>query len=496
MKNTADLQKENDLLREQLAQEKSVNAALKEKIEQLLNQRFKPSSEKISPDQLGLFNEAEELVSEEESENSKTTTVKSHERKARPRVSIPEHYPREEIVHDISETEKVCPKDGTDLKVIGSEVHEQLDIIPAKIKVIRHVRLKYACPCCDQHIITAQKPKQPIEKSIASPGLLAFVATQKYADALPLYRQSDMFKRIGITLDRTNLAHWMIKCGGVVQPLINLLTEHIQQQSLIHMDETTLQVLDELGKPAQSKSYVWLMATFGAQPACVYHYRDNRSQAVPLELLSNTSKTLMVDGYEGYQKACDTHSIKRLGCMAHARRKFVEAQKLQKKTGKADQAIAFIQKLYAIERQIKDQPPGERYRIRQQKSVPIIEKLKAWKDKSLATVMRESALGKALTYLHNQWDRLVGYVEDGHYPIDNNAAERAIRPFTIGRKNWLFSKSQAGAKASANLYSVIETAKANHLNIYDYLTLIFKELPNAQSVEDVEKLLPWNVQLI
>ncbi len=213
---------------------------------------------------------------------------------------------------------------------------------------------------------------------------------------------------------------------------------------------------------------------------------------MPLELLNNA----MVDGYEGYQKACDTYSIKRLGCMAHARRKFVEAQKLQKKTGKADQAIAFIQKLYAIERQIKDQPPDERYEIRQQKSVPIIEKLKAWKDKSLATVMCESALGKALTYLHNQRDRLVGYLELGHYPIDNNAAERAIRPFTIGRKNWLFCKSQTGAKASANLYSVIETAKANHLNFYDYLTLIFKELPNAQSVEDVENLFPWNVQLI
>ncbi len=215
-----------------------------------------------------------------------------------------------------------------------------------------------------------------------------------------------------------------------------------------------------------------------------------------LELLSNTSKTLMVDGYEGYQKACDTYSIKRMGCMVHARRKFVEAQKLQKKTGKANQAIVFIQKLYAIEQQIKDQPPDERYRIRQQKAVPIIEKLKAWKDKSLATVMRESALGKVLTYLHNQWDRLVGYVEDGHYPIDNNAAERAIRPFTIGRKNWLFSKSQAGAKSSANLYSVIEAVKANHLNVYDYLTLIFRELSNAQNVEDVEKLLPWNVKLV
>ncbi len=507
MKNTADLQKEINFLREQLAleqeklaQEKSVNAALKEKIEQLLNQWFKPSSEKISPDQLGLFNEAEALVTEEpdalKTDSADTTTVKTHERKTRPSVSIPEHYPREEIVHDIFEADKTCPKDGTDLKVIGQEVHEQLDIIPAKIKVIRHVRLKYGCPCCEQHIITAQKPKQPIEKSIASAGLLAFVATQKYADALPLYRQSDMFKRIGIALDRTNLANWMIKCNELVQPLINLLTEHLQNQPVLHMDETTIQVLDEPGKPAQSKSYVWLMATFGAQSACVYHYRDNRSQAVPLELLNKTVKAIMVDGYEACQNACDTYQLKRLGCWAHARRKFVEAQKLQKKTGKADQAIAFIQKLYAIERQIKDQPPDERYQIRQQKAVPIIEKLKAWKDKSLATVMRESALGKALTYLHNQWDRLVGYVEDGHYPIDNNAAERAIRPFTIGRKNWLFSKSQAGAKASANLYSIIETAKANHLNIYDYLTLIFKELPNAQNFEDVEKLLPWNVKLV
>ncbi|GAB2190489.1 hypothetical protein MAH1_20970 [Sessilibacter sp. MAH1] len=178
MENTADLQKEINFLREQLVQEKAVVASLKEKIQLLLSRQFKPSSEKISSDQLGLFNEAEELVSEEESENSKTTTVKSHERKTRPRVSIPEHYPREEIVHDISETEKVCPKDGTELKVIGSDDHEQLDVVPAQIKVIRHVRLKYACPCCNQHMVTATKPKQPIEKSIASPGLLAFVATQ------------------------------------------------------------------------------------------------------------------------------------------------------------------------------------------------------------------------------------------------------------------------------------------------------------------------------
>ena len=496
MKNVADLQKENTLLRDQLAHQKSINATLVEKIQLLLNRQFKPSSEKISPDQLGLFNEAEELVVEESNATQpEVTTVKSHERKSRPRVSIPDYYPREDIVYDISNAEKVCPHDGSELKVIGSEDHEQLDIIPAKIKVIRHVRLKYACPCCEQHVITASKPKQPIEKSIASPSLLAFVATQKYADALPLYRQTEMFKRIGIALDRTNLANWMVRCGELVQPLINLLNEHIQSQSVVHLDETTLQVLDEPGKPAQSKSYLWLAAAFGEQSACVYHYRDNRSQTVPLELLEQSVKAIMVDGYEGYQKACDTYQIKRLGCWAHARRKFVDAQKLQKKTGKADQAINFIQKLYAIEKRTKDQPPNERYRVRQQEAVPIIEKFRDWKDKSLATVLPATALGKALTYLNNQWDRLAGYLENGNYPIDNNPAERAIRPFTIGRKNWLFSKSQAGAKASANLYSLIETAKANDLNVYEYLSYIFQELPNAQSVEDIEALLPWNVTL-
>lgn len=216
MDTVATLHKEIETLREklsdkdsQLARRDSLVAALKQEIQKLLQHRFGSSSEKVSVDQLGLFNEAEELVIEEQAEGSaETTTVQSHERKSRPRVSIPDELPREEIIHDLPESEKVCPKDGTELEVIGSDDHEQLDIIPAQIKVIRHRRLKYACPCCEQHIMTASKPKQPIEKSIASPGLLAYIAVQKYADALPLYRQSEMFKRIGITLDRTNLANW------------------------------------------------------------------------------------------------------------------------------------------------------------------------------------------------------------------------------------------------------------------------------------------------
>ena len=361
--------------------------------------------------------------------------------------------------------------------------------------MIRHKRLKYACPCCDQHIVTADKPRQPIEKSIASPGLLAFIATQKYCDALPLYRQSEMFKRIGVEPDRSNLANWMMKCGELIQPLINLLQDQLSARSLVHMDETTLQVLNEPGKAAQSKSCLWLMASFATEPITLYRYQPSRSQAIPKPLLSEATQALMVDGYQGYQLACDQYDIQRLGCRAHARRKFVEAQKLQPKgkSGKPDQALAFIQKLYHIEKRIKGDPPDKRKEVRQQQAQPVIDKIQTWLHKSLPHVPPKTALGKALQYLHNQWGCLVGYLDDGTYPIDNNLAENAIRPFVAGRKNWLFANSQAGAKASANLYSLMQTAKANQLNPYEYLKQVFKELPNAQTVDDIEKLLPWNL---
>ena len=203
--------------------------------------------------------------------------------------------------------------------------------------------------------------------------------------------------------------------------------------------------------------------------------------------------TLMTDGYQGYQPACDHYQIKRLGCWTHARRYFINAKKLQPKgkTGKADQALSWIQKLYLIEKQTKDDPPDQRYTIRQQQAKPIIDKMERWLHKSLPHVPPKTVLGKALQYLHNQWKPLIAYLEDGTYPIDNNQAENAIRPFAVGRKNWLFANSQAGAKASANLYSLIQTAKANGLNPYEYLKQVFTALPNANRVEDIEALLPW-----
>ncbi len=489
------LKQEVEALREKLAQERSHNAALQEQIRLHLQRRFSASSEKVSVDQLGLFNEAEALVAEDEAPTADTDiTVKAHQRTRKPRISIPKDYPREEIIYDLPDDEKICPHDGHELKMIGSDDHEQLDIVPAQVKVLCHKRLKYACPCCDQHIVTAKKPKQAIEKSIASAGLLAYIATQKYCDALPLYRQSEIFKRAGIELDRTNLANWMVRMGALVQPLILVLTEHLQRQTLLHLDETTLQVLDEPGKPAQSKSYLWLMASFDKHPAMIFHYAPTRSQSVPETLLSASTHAIMVDGYKGYQSACNAYDITRLGCWAHARRKFIEAQKLQPKgkTGRADQGIAYIRKLYLIEKKLKARPPDERFNIRQQEAKPIIKQLEKWMNKSLLTVTPTSAIGNALSYLKNQWPRLIGYLEDGQYPIDNNAAERAIRPFTIGRKNWMFAKSQAGAVASANLYTLIETAKANGVSPYEYLRYVFAEMPNLPGDESLDKLLPWN----
>jgi transposase len=242
---------------------------------------------------------------------------------------------------------------------------------------------------------------------------------------------------------------------------------------------------------------MWVLrSTLPTASAVLFRYEPSRSGDVAKELLGDFTGALMADGYEGYNAVCIKNGITRLGCWAHARRKFIEAQKAQPKgkTGKADQALAYIQQLYRIEQSLNDKIAGEKYRVRQDQSQLILDKLKAWLDKSLSQVPPKTALGKALYYLDSQWLRLINYIQQGDYPIDNNAAENAIRPFVIGRKNWLFSASQQGATASANLYSLIETAKANGLESYTYLKTIFTELPNAKTVEQIESLLPWNMK--
>ena len=470
---------------------------LQEQLNLALARRYAASSEKISPDQYRLFDEAE-TDTEAEPEDDEVI-VPAHTRKKRGRKKLPETLPRLDVVHELSGGDLVCPHDGATLAEIGEVTSEQLDIIPARIQVIRHIRKQYACKC-GQCIKTADLPKQPIPKSMASPGLLAHITVSKYQDALPLYRQETILRRIGVDIPRATLANWMIRSGTLIQPLINLMRDQMLEYDIIQMDETPVQVLKEPDKRAQSKSYIWLQRGGPpAKPVVLYDYDPGRSAQVPKRLLEGFKGYLQTDGYDGYNAVVAANGLIHVGCMAHARRRFSDAVKAQgrsKKRGKAHRGLTLIRNLYRIERQARKLTAQERYARRQKRSKPIMADIRKWLDDVLPQIAPSSATGGALSYLNNEWEHLIRYLDDGRLEIDNNGAENAIRPFVLGRKNWLFSASVKGVKASANLYSLIETAKANGLEPYAYLRQVFTELPKADTVEAIEALLPGNIDQI
>ena len=472
---------------------------LQEQLNLALAKRYAASSEKISSDQIYLFDEAE---AESEDAGAQATpdnhiTVGPYTRKKRGRKPLPDTLPRVEVIHELSAAERHCPHDGAVLEEIGEEVSEQLDIVPAKIQVLRHIRKKYACGCggC---IKTAPLPAQPIPKSLASPGLLAHVTVSKYQDALPLYRQEQILQRIGVGIPRATLSNWMIRAGELIQPLINLLRDQLLSYDIVQMDETTVQVLKEVGKAAQSKSYLWVQR--GGPPdgrMILFDYDPSRRQEVAKRLLEGFAGYLQTDGYEGYNAVVASGGLTHMGCWAHARRKFDEALKAQgknKRAGRAWRGLSLIRKLYRIEREAKAMTPTARHTYRTQHAQAVLDDIRSWLDEALPQVPPTTATGKALYYLNEQWPKLIRYLEDGRLEIDNNRVENAIRPFVVGRKNWLFSDSVKGVKASANLYSLIETAKANGLEPYAFLRYVFTELPKADTVKTIEALLPGNLE--
>ncbi len=471
---------------------------LEEEKRRLLSRQYGPSSEKAPSAQMRLFNEPEALADQGGvAETEETLTVPAHQRRRSHRKPLPDHLPRIEVEHDLSEKEKVCSC-GCQLSRIGKELSEQLDIIPAKIQVIRHIRHKYACKGCEATVRTAALPPQPIPKSNATPGLLAHITVAKYQDALPLARQEKLFARIGAEIPRATLARWMIQLGTLVQPLIHLIRDRLLNYDYIGMDETRIQVLKEPDREATSQSCIWVQRGGPPkQPLVLFHYDRSKAAKVAESLLDDYAGYLQVDGNATYDTLAKAHpAIRLVGCMAHARRKFFEANKVQGKkgrAGKAQQGLSFIQKLYGIEQAIKDKKPHEKHQIRAEKATPILEQLHAWALGSVDEVAPSSATGKALSYLLEQWPKLIRYLQDGRLSIDNNATERAIRPFVIGRRNWLFADTPKGATASANLYSLFETAKANGVEPYDYLRYLFSELPKANTVDQLEALLPVKV---
>jgi len=492
----------NNKLHNENLQYKTQVLGLQEQLNLAIARRYAASSEKISPDQVRLFDEADSDLSTHQTDigdspSEDSIVVPAHTRKKSGRKPLPGTLPRLDVVYELLESERVCPYDGNVLQEMSDVISEQLDIIPARIQVIRHIQKQYVCSC-GECIKLAPKPAQPIPKSMASPGLLAHVTVSKYQDALPLYRQEKILQRIGVDIPRATLSNWMIKAGELIQSVINLMRDQLLSHDVIQMDETTVQVLNEDGKKAQSKSYLWVQRGGPPdRPVILFDYDPGRGSSVPTRLLEGFKGYLQTDGYDAYNAVVNNNKLIHLGCMAHVRRKFMDALKAQgnkkKKTSLAQQGLTLIQQLYRIEKEAKAFSVEKRYDCRVEKAKPLFEKLRVWLDKNITQIPPTSATGKAFHYLANEWDKLIAYLKDGRLNIDNNLAENAIRPFVIGRKNWLFSHSVKGVKASANLYSLIETAKGNGLEPYVYLRYLYTELPKVETVEQIEALLPTRV---
>jgi hypothetical protein len=337
-------------------------------------------------------------------------------------------------------------------------------------------------------------PKQPIPKSIASPGLLAYILVSKYCDHLPLYRQESIFKRIGIDMPRSTACEWTLRCGELLLPLVTLLKEKILSQDYVQVDETPVKTLKQDTKENRTNTYIWVIRTGPPQgiQAIVYEYHPTRSGSVAQGLFADFKGFLQSDGYSGYSPVHSDPNITALGCMAHARRKFVDIVKISKKSGAAQEAVSFIAKLYAIESEARKKklPPDQIYELRKEKSKPILDKFKSWLIKTKDRTLPRSTMGGAVGYALNQWESLITYLQDGRLQIDNNSIERTIKPFKLGSKNWLFLGNRRGAEAAAAIYSLIETCKANDIEPYAYLRHTLTEIPKAQTRDDLLALLP------
>ena len=468
------------------------------------HRQFGSSSEQMSA-QVRLFDEAEMLAAGSTEEQDiapipepapPADTAKPDVKARGKRAPLPAELPRVDVIHEVPEAERTCGC-GTPMVLIGQQISEQLDIVPMQIRVLRHIRNTYGCPVSEHAPVTAALPPQPLPKSNASPDFLAMLLTVKFVDGLPLTRFNKVLARHNMPVPVQTLARWVIgSAETTLQPLFNVMRDSLFDGRFIHMDETVVQVLKEKDKSPTSNSYMWVgVGGPPGKPVVIYDYDPSRSGAVPARLLQGYQGYLMTDGYEGYNKLVSAGGIIHLVCWAHVRRKFVEATRVQPKgkKGLADEAVSLIGRLYGIERKYKDATDDERYLARQSASMPVLAELRAWLEKALPAVVPKSALGMALSYMQSYWDKLVRYTEAGDLPIDNNRCENAIRPFVIGRKAWLFSDTPAGANASAIIYSIVETAKANGLDPYVWLRRIMRDLPAARTVEEIEALLPWNL---
>lgn len=505
-----------DLLQKLKAENEALKSQLKEKeekiqsltklndwyIEQLklkAKEKFGASSEKTDVNQLSLFdlfNEAETLMEPIVVEPAEEMIIPAHKRKKAKRGSRLDNLPVETVEYKLTDEESVCDVCGEKLSEMKKETRRELVIIPAEVKIIEHVTYSYSCRNCDKNgvngfIKEAGHPKALIPKSMVSPSLLSYIMNQKYTMSLPLYRQEQEFKRLGVELTRQNLSNWIIKGASLLRPLYNEMKKSLLNETLLHADETTLEVLNEPGNDTKTKSYVWIYRTsvYNTNPVVIYEYTQGRSGAFAKAFLKEWQGTyLHCDGYAGYKKLEDKTLC---GCLVHAKRKFHEALVANPDNEMAKTGEDYLLKLFAIESMADKQSlsPEERLNLRNEKSKKIIDEFYEWISSIEHKALPQSLVGKAVTYAINQKEYLCNFLKDGRIQLSNNLAEQSAKVFVIGRKNWLFSNTANGANASTLIYSVMQTAIANNLIPQKYLEYVFTQL---QFGSDIKDLLPWS----
>ena len=410
------------------------------------------------------------------------------------RRALPDHLPRQTCRHEPKET--VCPECQGELRKLGEDVSEMLEYVPASFVVIRHVRPKLSCTRCDC-IVQAEAPSRPIARGLAAPGLLAHVLVSKYCDHLPLYRQSEIYARQDVELERSTLSDWVGGSAHLLQPLVEALRRYVMATSKLHADDTPVPVL----APGQGKTKTGRLWTYvrddrpagdAASPAVWFAYSPDRKGEHPAQHLETFRGTLQADAYAGFNQLYENGRIEQAACWAHVRRKFYDLEQAHA-SPVAREALVRIGALYRIEEQIRGRPPEQRREVRKAQAQPLLDSLRQWFEATLSKLSRKSETTAAIRYALSRWDALTRYIEDGHIEIDNNAAERSLRGVALGRKNYLFAGSDAGGERAAAIYSLIGSAKLNDLDPEAYLREVLTRIAD-HPINHIDELLPWNLK--
>jgi transposase len=463
--------------------------SLSAQVEYLRKKLFGTSSEKISREQLllvfGELKEAAAAAAEPAAGAEGEGDKPPPKRKGHGRRPLSKDLPRRRIEHEPAEPLKYCFNCECHKHKIGEDITEQIEYTPASITILEHVRSIWGCGCCRGEVVQAPLPPQPIEKSNAGPGLLAYVLTSKYGDHLPLYRQERILARHGLEVSRSTLCDWVLRTAWLLAALVRAMRAEILRSFVIQADETTVKV--QVGKGPTHTSYLWVYIGDKDHPYTVYDYRQTRGREGPQKWLEGYRHYLQTDAYQAYEGVGVKGEVEQLGCNAHARRHFHDARTTA--PAEAVHALEVWKALYEIESRARDATPDDRKALRQAESKPLLEKFKTWLDEAQMRVLPKSPIGQAIGYALSQWERLIVYLQDGRLNIDNNAAERAMRPVAVGRKNWLFAGSDRGGEALAVVASVVESAKRAGIDPQAYLTDVLTRLP-AMCHKDVGQLLP------